>query len=1039
MCNKLTYRISLVLLFGLFTGVADADITSAMVAYYPLDGDATDATGNGHDGTIMGDPQFVPGKFGQALEFEDRDYVQVTGYIPISGGADRTVTAWVKMEDLGVQGIVAWGIIQAQSKWVIRLSTKGQIRLEIEGDAIKGNTRLVDGEWHHIAVSFANDGTPELGEVELYADGVLQSHAQSTTKIDTSETGNLEIGRNLKNDGFFQGAIDEVKIYDRALSVEEILQDMEGPPSYAFATGPNPPDGATDVQRSVVLSWTPLIHAGKHDVYLGTNSNDVSGADRANPLNVLKSQNQDPNTYDPPGLLDFGQTYYWRVDEVNGPPDFTIHPGDVWSFTAEPFAYAIGNVTATASSQAENQGPENTVDGSGLADELHSNETADMWLSSSDDPGPARIEYEFDKVYKLHQMWVWNFNDSLEPMIGFGLKEATIEYSVNGIDYTRLGTTHEFAQGSGAPDYAHNTIADFDGVAAKFVRITANSNWGIGTTYGLSEVRFLYIPIRAREPNPDSGATDVDLDVTLGWRLGRQVAEHNVYFSTSWKAVVNGTAPMTTVTEARYGPLSLDLGETYYWRVDEVNDLETPKTLEGDVWSFSTHGFLAVDDFEGYDANDNQIWYAWNDGPGYGTPGTLPYYAGNGTGAAVGDETTSSYTEESIVHGGRHSMPYSYNNNKQDKAKYSEAKMTLSSQRDWTQHGVKALALWFRGYPVSVGSFTEEPVGTYTMTARGADIWGTSDEFHFAFKQLSGAGSIIARAESVQNTHNSAKAGVMIRDTLEAGSAHAMVIVSPSNRVAFQRRNLAGDTSFGTTETGITTPQWVKIERDISGNVTPSYSADGISWTELGGELIPMSTPMYIGLALTSHNTTATCEAVFSDVQITGAAGSQWTNLDIGILSNDPEPMYVALANSNRTTGIVYHDDTDATRIDTWTEWNIDLKDFADQGVSLTDVNSIAIGFGDRNNPQAGGSGKMYFDDIRLYRPRCVPDKVTLPAADLNSNCVVDMADVELMASEWLASGADMAADLNSDGTVDFEDYAVLADSWLDEQLWPEW
>lgn len=293
MFGKLIYRISFVLLLGLFAAGADARLSSALIAYYPLDGDATDASGNGHDGTIMGAPQSVPGKFGQALEFDgEDDYVLVTDYIPISGAADRTVTAWVKMQATDVQGIVAWGVVQGQSKWVIRLTPKGQLRLEIEGDAIKGNTRLADGEWHHIAASFANDGTPALGDVDLYADGALQNHANSPLQINTSDTGNLEIGRNLKNDGFFQGSIDEVKIYDRALSAEEILEDMEGPPSYSFADDPNPNDGAVDVPRSVLLSWTLLDRANKHDVYLGTNLDDVSEADITNPIGVLAQVTQ---------------------------------------------------------------------------------------------------------------------------------------------------------------------------------------------------------------------------------------------------------------------------------------------------------------------------------------------------------------------------------------------------------------------------------------------------------------------------------------------------------------------------------------------------------------------------------------------------------------------------------------------------------------------------------------------------------------------------------------------------------------------------
>jgi len=192
-------------------------------------------------------------------------------------------------------------------------------------------------------------------------------------------------------------------------------------------------------------------------------------------------------------------------------------------------------------------------------------------------------------------------------------------------------------------------------------------------------------------------------------------------------------------------------------------------------------------------------------------------------------------------------------------------------------------------------------------------------------------------------------------------------------------------------------------------------------------------------LALTSHDAALTCEAVFSNVTITGTVSPQWMHQDIGLLSNAAEPMYVAVANSTGQPAVVYHDDPAAAQIDTWTEWHIDLKDFADQGINLKDVDSVAIGFGDRSNPQAGGAGKMYFDDIRLYRPRCVPDKVTLSAADLNSDCVVDMADIEMMAADWLAVDPALAADLNADSSVDFKDYAALADQWLEEQLWPEW
>ena len=128
-----------------------------------------------------------------------------------------------------------------------------------------------------------------------------------------------------------------------------------------------------------------------------------------------------------------------------------------------------------------------------------------------------------------------------------------------------------------------------------------------------------------------------------------------------------------------------------------------------------------------------------------------------------------------------------------------------------------------------------------------------------------------------------------------------------------------------------------------------------------------MDMPVYIGLAVTSHNPVMTCEAKFSNVSFPNiSVGPQWTDQDIGMMSNRAEPMYVVLNDS----AVVYHEDPGATQTDVWTEWNIALQKFADQSVALTNINTIGIGFGDRNNPQPGGTGTMYFDDIRLYRPR---------------------------------------------------------------------
>ena len=484
----------------------------------------------------------------------------------------------------------------------------------------------------------------------------------------------------------------------------------------------------------------------------------------------------------------------------------------------------------------------------------------------------------------------------------------------------------------------------------------------------------------AFSPYPLDGSVNVPQPLTLSWLPGGSDSYHDIYFGENKEAVVNATIESPEIYRGRlipditsYDPDTLKLDKTYYWRIDEVNEADPNSPWKGDVWCFTTAHFIVVDDFESYDGV-NQVWFSWHDGLGYGAPSNMGYYPGNGTGSAVGNETgVGPIMEMNIVHSGRQSMPYSFNNNKKGYLNYSEAEKKLSYPRDWTEDGVTELSLWFRGYPAA-STFVEEPVGIYIMTGLGADIGANkdyeTDEFHFAYKELTGTGSIVAKVESIENSHEWAKAGVMIRATLDEYSKYAFAYVTPGNGIAFQGRRDYGGSSFVTNKTGFTASHWVKLERDITGNFTAYDSSNGFAWEAIGEiHNIQMYPNVYVGLALTSHDSSVSCEAQFSYVTITGSVGPEWANQDIGIVTNDLEPMYVAIANNTGKPAIVYHDNPGAAGIDAWIEWIMPLA-FADQGIDLTNVNSIAIGFGDRNNPQPGGQGKMYFDDIRLYRPR---------------------------------------------------------------------
>ena len=158
-----------------------------------------------------------------------------------------------------------------------------------------------------------------------------------TEIVNSGDTGNYIVYKNVKGSSFSlqlwgtgNGGYNHLGVC--GFQFRQVALELAG--------DPDPANEATDVLRDVILSWTPGEFANTHDVYLGTFFDDVDDADRNDPRGVLASQGQIATTYDP-GRLDFGQTYYWRIDEVNAPPDSTIFKGEVWSFTVEPFSYPI--------------------------------------------------------------------------------------------------------------------------------------------------------------------------------------------------------------------------------------------------------------------------------------------------------------------------------------------------------------------------------------------------------------------------------------------------------------------------------------------------------------------------------------------------------------------------------------------------------------------------------------------------------------------------------------------------------------------------
>ena len=647
MCRKLIYLISLIVVLSL-----SANVSADLMAYWAFDegsGDiAYDFSGNGNDGTLHG-AEWGDGKYGKALHFNGQDnYVEVPTSDSLEIDTNVTIAAWINWIDAGDawQGILSKGTMDGPGEnyalFINRTERYFHFVLALDVGRVQQNSpnnSVVSNEWQHVCCTWDGSVT------RIYINGEVAMEMAQVAKIIPSILP-LRIGHRDGSSHYWNGIIDELRVYDHAILEAEVLSVMLGQP-WPYAFGPVPADGAMYADTWATLSWKPGQLAASHDVYLGEDFDDVNAA--TNESATFQGNQKAtffvvgfPGFPYPDGLVP-GTTYYWRIDEVNEANPESPWKGDVWSFTIPP-------------KTAYNPDP---ADGAEFI-------------------GPDNVTLSWTKGFGaiLHTVYLGNDYDEVSDATG-GMPLGTASYNPGPLELEKV---------------YYWRVDEFDAVETHKGNV-----WSFTT------------PGAVGNPQPSFGATDVGMNAILSWTAADSAASHELFFGTDKDAVRNADAGSAEYKGAKalgaesYDPGLLEAETTYYWRVDEVDG--QGNTAKGPLWIFTTGAYLLVDDFEGYTDDDvasEAIWQTWIDGFGVADNGAQVGYL------------MPPYAEQTIVHGGLQSMPLLYVN--EAGVTNSEASMTLTAPRDWTQAGMAELSLWFRG----VSSNAADPMYVAVSNSAGA-------------------------------------------------------------------------------------------------------------------------------------------------------------------------------------------------------------------------------------------------------------------------------------------------------------------------------
>jgi len=480
------------------------------------------------------------------------------------------------------------------------------------------------------------------------------------------------------------------------------------------------------------------------------------------------------------------------------------------------------------------------------------------------------------------------------------------------------------------------------------------------------EIKKLAAISKASEPTPSDGSIHPDTWANLTWVPGAYALSHDIYLGENFTDVNDGTESTfqgnqadTFVVAGFPGftyPDGLVPGTTYYWRIDEVNDIDPNSPWKGDVWSFTIPPKKAYfpNPADGAVSVDPNAELKWT--PGFGAKLHTVYFGDN-------------FDEINNASGGL----------TQGTTTYTPGPLKLSETYYWRVDEFDVVET----YIGDIWSFiTEGAVGSPSPPNGAVDIMQSPI--------LTWEHGIFADTYEVY--FGTDPASLELKGSGKLGSENYEAGNLEWNTAYYWRIDEANNTNPDSPWTG---PLWnfstanfliiddFEIYNDLNEDEPGSnriYLAwvDGFDNPTINGSIVGHANPPFAEQNIV-HNGNQSMPFVYdnavgkSEATLTLTNPRDWTVNGINTLTiwfrgdatNAAEPMYVALNDS----AVVTHDNPEAALISAWTQWNIDLQTFADQGVNLANVTSITLGLGNRNNPVAGGSGIIYFDDIRLYAP----------------------------------------------------------------------